>query len=124
MKTVLLASIASLSMLVGCGFAARSPEMYRDDTQKVLETKNNEIRACYDNVLKASPGVGGKVTVKFEVAEDTGKIQNVIVDRPSTTAPDPVSDCVKKNLEGLAINPPDARLGQAAFVYEFAQPKS
>ena len=124
MKTLLVLSVASLATLAGCSFAARSPEGYRDDTQKVLETKNNEIRACYDTVLKATPGVGGKVTVKFEVAEETGKIQNVIVDKPSTTAPDAVSDCVKKNIEGLAINPPDKRLGQAAFVYEFAQPKS
>lgn len=124
MKTTVLFVAASLATLAGCGFAARSPEMYRDDTQKVLETKNNEIRACYDTVLKGTPGVGGKVTVKFEIAEDTGKIQNVIVDRPNTTAPESVSECVKKNLEGLAINPPDARLGQAAFVYDFNQPKS
>ena len=96
--------------------------MYRDDTQKVLETKNGEIKACYDGILKGQPGVGGKVTVKFEVEEDTGKIKNVTVDQPNTNAPAPVGECVKKSLEGLAINPPDARLGQGAFVYEFSQP--
>lgn len=124
MKTIVLAALASVSTLVGCSFAARSPEMYRDDTQKVLESKNNDIRACYDAILKGAPGVGGKVTVKFDVQEETGKIQNVVVDKPSTTAPDTVGECVKKNIEGLAINPPDKRLGQATFVYEFAQPKS
>jgi len=125
MKTILAAlSVLSLASLAGCSFAARSPEMYRDDTAKLLDTKSGEIKACYDNVLKATPGVGGKVTVKFELAEETGKIQNVIVDKPTTTAPDAVSDCVKKSIEGLAINPPDKRLGQATFVYEFSQPKS
>jgi hypothetical protein len=126
MKTILILTsvIACAALGLGCSFAARNPEMYRDDTAKVLETKNGEIRACYDNVLKATPGVGGKVTVKFEVAEETGKIKNVIVDKPTTTAPDAVSDCVKKNIEGLAISPGDARLGQASFVYEFSQPKS
>ncbi len=117
-----LLSIVAFAALTGCGFAARSPEMYRDDTQKVLETKNGEIKACYDGVLKGQPGVGGKVTVKFEIEEDTGKIKNVNVDQPNTNAPPPVSECVKKSIEGLAINPPDARLGQAAFVYEFSQP--
>jgi hypothetical protein len=117
-----LLSLVAVAALTGCGFAARSPEMYRDDTQKVLETKNADIKACYDGILKGQPGVGGKVTVKFEVEEDTGKIKNVTVDQPSSNAPPAVGECVKKSLEGLAINPPDARLGQAAFVYEFSQP--
>jgi len=128
MKTTILFSFASLTALgilaTGCSFAARSPEMYRDDTAKLLETKNNDIRACYDNVLKTTPGAGGKVTVKFDVAEETGTIQNVVVDKPSTTAPDPVADCVKNGLTGLTLTPGDARLGQASFVYEFSQPKS
>lgn len=114
--------LVTVCALTGCGFAARSPEMYRDDTQKVLETKSADIKACYDGILQGKPGVGGKVTVKFEVEEDTGKIKNVTVDQPSSNAPPEVGECVKKSLEGLAINPPDARLGQAAFVYEFSQP--
>lgn len=122
MKTTTIALFA-LSTLVGCSFAARSPEMYRDDTQKVLESKHAEIRACYDDVLKGAPGSGGKVLVKFEVGEDTGVIQNVVVDETGTTAPAAVGECVKKNIEGLAISPPDKRLGQASFEYDFSQPK-
>ncbi len=122
MKTLCSLALVGLAALSGCGFAARSPEIYRDDTAKVLMTKNAEIHACYDGVLKATPGVGGRVTVKFEVGEDTGKIQNVIVDRPTTTAPEAVSECVKHSIEGLVISPPDARLGQASFQYDFMQP--
>ncbi len=121
MKTSLLI-LASLSLASVVGCAYRSPEMYRDDTTKVLETKQADIRACYDAVLKGSPGAGGKVTVKFEVETEGGKIQNVIVDQPSSTAPEAVGECVKKNIEGLAINPPDKRLGQATYVYEFSIP--
>ncbi len=121
MKNILL--IAGTTALVsGCSFAARSPEMYRDDTKAVLETKNNDIRACYDGVLKAMPGVGGKVTVKFEVETEQGKIVNVAVDKPNTTAPDPVAECVTKSINGLGITPPDKRVGQATFVWEFAAP--
>ncbi len=121
-KTALLTASLALASLVGCAY--RSPEMYRDDTTKVLETKQNDIRACYDEVLKGTPGAGGTVTVKFEVETENGKIQNVIVDKPSSTAPDAVGECVKKNIEGLAINPPDKRLGQATYVYEFSIPAS
>jgi hypothetical protein len=121
MKTLLLIA-GSAVLLSGCSFAARSPEMYRDDTKAVLETKNNDIRACYDGVLKATPGAAGKVTVKFEVETEQGKIVNVAVDKPNTTAPDAVAECVTKSINGLGITPPDKRVGQATFVWEFAAP--
>lgn len=121
MKTLLLIA-GSAVLLSGCSFAARSPEMYRDDTKAVLDTKSNDIRACYDGVLKTSPGVGGKVTVKFEVETEQGKIVNVAVDKANTTAPDPVAECVTKSINGLGITPPDKRVGQATFVWDFAAP--
>jgi hypothetical protein len=122
MKTAFLVlALSSLVSVVGCAY--RSPEMYRDDTTKVLETKQDAIRACYDDVLKGTPGAGGTVVVKFEIETEGGKIQNVLVD-PSSTAPAPVGDCVKKNIEGLAIAPPDKRLGQATYTYQFTVPAS
>ncbi len=121
MKTLLLIAGTAV-MLSGCSFAARSPEMYRDDTKAVLDTKSNDIRACYDGVLKATPGAAGKVTVKFEVETEQGKIVNVAVDKPNTTAPDAVAECVTKSINGLGITPPDKRVGQATFVWDFAAP--
>jgi hypothetical protein len=131
MKTTLLIPLA-LAALAGCSVAARSPEMYRDDTGKVLATKNDEIRACYDGVLKGTPGVGGKVTVKFDVPKDgeqnAGKIANVAVDPAGTTAPPAVADCVTKTITGAGpLAPPDQRLGQGSWAWDFnapAPPKS
>lgn len=124
MKTTLLiaASVLSLATVAGCGFAARSPEVYRDDTKAVLDTKSNDIRACYDTVLSATPGAAGRVTVNFEVETEQGKIINVVVDHAKTTAPAPVADCVTKSINGLAIAPPDKRTGQATFTWEFTAP--
>jgi len=123
MKTVLLiAASAVVATVSGCGFAARSPDMYRDDTKAVLETKSNDIRACYDGVLASTPGASGKVTVKFDVETEHGKITAVTVDKANTTAPDAVADCVTKSIAGLGLTPPDARLGQATFTWEFAAP--
>jgi hypothetical protein len=121
MKPMLLIS-ASLAVLTGCSVAVRSPDMYRDDTKAALEKKNPDIQACYDGVLKGSPGVGGKVTVKFDVETEKGAITNVSVDKANTTAPDSVADCVTKNINGVTIAPPDKRKGEATWVYEFNAP--
>lgn len=127
MKSTMLLAV-SLATLAGCSFAARSPEMYRDDTGKELAKKSEEIRACYDGVLKGMPNAGGRVTVAFEVQKDgedgAGKLINVQVDKANTNAPDPVIECVTKNIAGVAISPPDKRLGQATWAWEFAPGKS
>ncbi len=121
MKTLLLFAATS-SLVAGCSFAARSPEMYRDDAKAVLETKNNDIRACYDGVLKTMPAAAGRVTVKFNVETEAGKFTNVAVDKANTTAPAEVADCVTKSINGLGVTPPDKREGDATFVWEFAPP--
>jgi hypothetical protein len=117
--TILIAGALLLSFSTGCGVAARSPDMYRDDTKAVLEKKNEDIRACYDAVLKTTPNVGGKVTVTFTVATETGKISNVNVDKANTTAPEPVSSCVTKTIEGLALSPADVNQGEGTWSYDF-----
>ena len=122
MRSMIFVAAATLAAVAGCSFAARSPEMYRDDTKAILEAKNNDIRACYDGVLASTPGVGGKVTVTFEWETDEGKLQNVAVDKTNTTAPAPVAECVTKNLAGLKISPPDKRLGQGTWAWEFTAP--
>lgn len=119
MNTIRL-SLLSLSLgLVGCSFAARSPDMYRDDTRSVLETKNEQIKTCYDEVLKTNKDAQGKVTVKFTVAKDTGVFANVATDPAGTTAPAELSQCVLNALQGLALTPGDKSDGVATFVYEF-----
>lgn len=121
MKSSLL--IASLLVtMTGCSFAARSPEMYRDDTKAVLATKNDAIVACYNDVLKNDPKAGGKVTLNFEVETEEGKIVNIAVDKAQTTASDAVVACVTKNVEGLALTPPDQRTGIASWSWDLSAP--
>ena len=120
MKATLL--LVSSLALGACSFAARSPEMYRDDTAKALATKNGEIQACYDGVLKGNPSAAGKVTVKFDVETESGKISHVTVDKTQTTAPDPVADCVMRGIEGLTLTPADQRKGEGTWAYDFQAP--
>lgn len=113
-----LVALAAAST-IGCSFAARSPEMYREDVRAVLETKNPDIKACYDSVIRGNSNAVGTVTVRFDVMTETGQITNVMVDETNSTAPQPVKDCVTNAITGLAIQPPDANMGKATFVYEF-----
>jgi hypothetical protein len=106
----------------GCTFMARSPDQYRDDTSNLLSTKSAELNACYDNVVKTEPAAAGKVTVVFTVETKTGKITNVAADPARTTAPPSLVSCVVTAINGLVLNPPDQRTGNATFEYDFAQP--
>lgn len=119
MNTIRL-SLFSLGLaLAGCSFAARSPDMYRDDTRAVLDTKNEQIKSCYDELLKTNKDAQGKVTVKFTVAKDTGAFTNVAADPAGTTAPPELTNCVTTALTGLVLSPGDKSEGQATFEYEF-----
>jgi hypothetical protein len=109
------------SGLCGCSFYARSPDQYRDDTSTLLATKGIELNACYDNAVKITPGLSGKVTVRFTVENKTGKIMNVASDPSRTTASQPLVDCVVNTISGLVLAPPDQRNGDATFEYDFAR---
>jgi hypothetical protein len=117
-----IAMCASVVALTGCGAAVRSPDMYRDDTKAVLVTKNAEILACYDGVLKSTPDAHGRVTLRFDVETEQGKITNVSVDPAGTTAPAPVTECVTRSIGGLGLSPPDGNKGEGTWTYEFVAP--
>jgi hypothetical protein len=120
MNTIRLSLLALGLSVAGCSFAARSPEMYRDDTRAVLETKNEQVKACYDELLKTNKDAQGTVTVKFTVTKDTGAFSNVAADPAGTTAPPELTQCVLNALQGLALTPGDKSEGQATFTYQFS----
>ncbi len=107
------------TFLLGCQFYARSPEDYAKETEALVATKKDEIKSCYDEVLEEDKKAGGVVAVNFTVESKTGKIVNPVVDDEKTTAPEALSSCVVKSMEGLTLDPPDQREGVASFEYEF-----
>ncbi|HEY8078953.1 MAG TPA: hypothetical protein VIF62_32700 [Labilithrix sp.] len=126
-KTILIA--ASLFALSGCGggFAVRNTEMFQKDTLPIVHSKDGDILACYDGVLKTSPGAQGHVTVHWTIPKKDepggGTLTNVAVDPASTTAPPPVADCVTKNITGIGtLSPKDENEGQGTGEWEFHAP--
>ena len=108
----------------GCSFYARSTDQYLTDTRAELEKQNSSIQGCYDTALAANPAQSGKVVVTFTVEKKTGNIMNVAADPNQSTAPDNLQNCVVKALEGLKLDPPDQREGQATFEWVFRGPES
>lgn len=116
LSTVLFIAAAGTA---ACSFHARAPEKYRDDTRAVLETRNPQIKQCYDQALQQDSTAQGTVAVRFTVENKTGNIIETRVEPAGTNAPDQLSQCVVSALQGLALDPPDQRDGLATFVYEF-----
>jgi len=113
-KLIGFALLAISAASVGCGGAVRTADPYRDDVAKVLATKNGDVKACYDNVLKDKKDLAGKVTVKFTVEMKTGAFKDVKTDGPAE-----LGTCVSSAMTGLVLNPGDINNGDATFVYEF-----
>jgi len=111
-------AIATLS-LAAAACAVRDGAMYRDDTRKLIETKQPELRQCYDAELQKDPKAGGKVVVSFIVQKDTGVIVDPKVDDLQSTPNRTLRRCVMDSLKGLTLEPPDERDGEATFTWEF-----
>jgi hypothetical protein len=114
MKIILPTALLAIAATTGCGL--RSAEYYRDDVQKVLESKTGDIKGCYDKGLEGDKKLAGPVTVRFTVAEDTGKITNPQVQGDSNPA---LQGCVVQNIEGLELQPPDVNPGDGTFTWDF-----
>jgi hypothetical protein len=104
---------------LGCSFHARDAESYRKDTRALLETRNQDIKSCYDLELQRDPKATGTVVVKFTVENETGKIVEPKVDEVASSAPTTLGQCVVRAIDGLALEPPDERKGNATFRWEF-----
>lgn len=108
-----------IASAAACGGTARGLEAYRDDTSKLLETRNAQLQSCYSDALKTDAKLSGTVTVQFVVEKKTGTVTQPSVDQSKSTAPPVLGDCVVKAIDGLSLAPPDDHEGRATFVYEF-----
>jgi hypothetical protein len=106
-------------LAAGCSFHARSTEDYLADTRSVVETQNKSIKECYDVELATDPKSEGTVVVNFIVEKKTGKIMNATVDESQTKASPALAQCVVQAVDGLQLDPPDQREGQATFSWRF-----
>lgn len=102
------------------GFAMRNAESYEQDTREVLTTRDTQVQSCYNDALKQDPTLSGNVVVKFDVTEETGKIDNASIVEEDTSAPVALQQCVLDALQGLELTPPDEQKGVATYTWSFS----
>ena len=112
-------TLLACGLAAGCSFHARDAESYRQDTRTLLETRNSDIKSCYDVELQRDPKATGTVVVKFTVQKETGRIVEPKVDEVASSAPTTLGQCVVRAIDGLALEPPDERNGDATFRWQF-----
>jgi hypothetical protein len=112
-------SLLALALGMTSGCAVRSPEMYRDDTRKLLTAKRPVLAACYDAELQTHNDATGKVIVHFTIERDTGRVLNPRIDDLLSTPNRTLRGCVLDAMHGLVLDPPDERNGDATFTWEF-----
>ena len=118
-RSISVSILSTLLFSVGCSFHARDAETYRQVTRELVDTRGQTIKDCYDVALQTNESAGGTVVVNFTVEQKTGKILNPVVDSGQTDAPPELSACVVSAIDGLQLDPPDAREGQATFSWKF-----
>lgn len=111
--------LALIASIAACAGTARAPDIYRRDTQKLLEARTGQIKTCYEAALKDNASAAGTITLRFVVEKKTGKFASVTVDPAKSSAPEPVTLCLLDAINGLKMDPPDPNEGQATFTYEF-----
>ncbi|QQR91755.1 MAG: AgmX/PglI C-terminal domain-containing protein [Myxococcales bacterium] len=116
-------TLAALSFgLVACSgsFALRSPDKYREDTQEVLATRQQQIESCYNVALANDKSLSGDVVVNFKVATETGAFQEATIVEEQTSAPEVLQNCVLGAIGDLMLEPADENPGIATFKWSFA----
>ena len=119
--TILAVSVGFCSS--ACSFLARDTPTYERDTSTLLDTRESQLQACYDQELARNPSLAGKLTVTFTVEKKTGKITQLAWDKNRTTINENLASCVITALDGLELSEPDQRDGVATFSYTFNNTK-
>lgn len=117
-RSITALALGLCALAAGCG-TARDVDAYRSDTEKLLQTRGNQVKSCYDEALKTDRTLAGTVAVSFVVEKDTGAISKPTIDQAKTTAPPTLGQCVLHAVEGLKLDPGDRNEGHATFVYDF-----
>jgi TonB family protein len=84
---------------------------------KTIRARMAGFKACYENALKRSPNLQGKVTVTFTIDEE-GRVTEASVEQDSLGDPD-VGRCIVGIFKRLRFPKPDEGSVQASFPFVF-----
>ncbi len=104
---------------VNVGEMSGDPGGYtEDEINRVVKRSAGMFRACYQKELNRSPGIGGKIVVKFKIGADGG----VITASPTggtTLGNEAVKECVARNVNRLKF-PPKGAIANVTYPFLFS----
>ncbi|MBA3502807.1 MAG: AgmX/PglI C-terminal domain-containing protein [Myxococcota bacterium] len=90
-----------------------------DEINRVVKARAGVFRACYQKELNRSPGLGGKLVVRFKIGSD-GAVQTAANAGGSSLTNDAVESCVKSNVMRLKF-PPKGAIANVTYPFVFSQ---
>lgn len=90
-----------------------------DEINRVVKARAGVFRACYQKELNRSPGLGGKLVVRFKIGSD-GAVQTAANAGGSSLTNDAVEQCVKSNVMRLKF-PPKGAIANVTYPFVFSQ---
>ena len=104
---------------VNVGEMSGDPGGYtEDEINRVVKRSAGMFRACYQKELNRSPGIGGKIVVKFKIGAD-GAVLTASPTGGSSLANEAVKDCVARNVNRLRF-PPKGAIANVTYPFLFS----
>jgi len=91
----------------------------KDEIDRVVRARAGVFKACYQKELNRSPGLGGKLVVRFKIGSD-GAVQTAANAGGSSLSNDAVEQCVKSNVMRLKF-PPKGAIANVTYPFVFSQ---
>jgi hypothetical protein len=89
-----------------------------EEINRVVRGRSGVFRACYQKELNRSPGIGGKVVVKFKIGPD-GRVISAVPTGASSLSNEAVQSCVAANVARLAF-PPKGAIANVTYPFLFS----
>ncbi len=105
---------------VAVGEMSGDPGGYtEDEINRVVKARAGVFRACYQKELNRTPGLGGKLVVKFKIGAD-GSVLAASPTGGSSLSNDAVQSCVSGNVMRLKF-PPKGGIANVVYPFVFSQ---
>jgi hypothetical protein len=90
-----------------------------DEINRVVKARAGIFRACYQRELNRSPGIGGKLVIRFKIGAN-GKVASAAKAGGSSLSNSAVEACVKSNVMRLQF-PPKGAIANVIYPFVFTQ---
>jgi hypothetical protein len=104
---------------VAVGEMSGDPGGYtEDEINRVVKRSAGMFRACYQKELNRTPGIGGKIVVRFKIGAD-GAVITASPAGGTTLANEAVKECVARNVNRLKF-PPKGAVANVTYPFLFS----